>query len=80
MDLINPNVQKYAENYSSPEDDFLKEVSVFTDQHPEAHMCSGYLQGKVLEMFSCMMRPERILEIGTFTGQKGSLEQAVYTR
>ncbi len=26
------------------------------------------MQGKVLEMFSCMIQPKRILEIGTFTG------------
>ncbi len=31
-------------------------------------MISGHLQGKFLEMVSCMVRPERILEIGTFTG------------
>ena len=68
MDLINPQVQQYAEKYTSPEDAFIKEVGVYTEQHPEAHMGSGHLQGKVLEMFSCMIRPERVLEIGTFTG------------
>jgi predicted O-methyltransferase YrrM len=31
-------------------------------------MLSGHLQGKVLEMISWMIRPRRILEIGTFTG------------
>lgn len=31
-------------------------------------MLSGHLQGKLLEMVSCMIRPRRILEIGTFTG------------
>ncbi len=31
-------------------------------------MISGHLQGKLLEMLVRMMRPERILEIGTFTG------------
>jgi predicted O-methyltransferase YrrM len=31
-------------------------------------MLSGHLQGKLLEMVSCMIRPGRILEIGTFTG------------
>ena len=32
------------------------------------HMLSGHLQGKLLEMISHMIRPARILEIGTFTG------------
>lgn len=31
-------------------------------------MLSGHLQGKVLEMISRMINPDRILEIGTFTG------------
>ena len=68
MDLINPKVQLYAEQYSSPEDELLKEINVFTQKHPESHMLSGHLQGKVLELLSCMIRPRRILEIGTFTG------------
>ena len=31
-------------------------------------MVSGFLQGRFLSMISCMLRPLRILEIGTFTG------------
>ena len=69
VELINLLVQEYAEKYSSPEDALLKEVNDFTMQHhAEAVMLSGHLQGKVLEMISCMIRPQRILEIGTFTG------------
>lgn len=69
MDLISPLVNQFAENYTSAEDLLLKEVNDYTCQnHPELHMLSGHLQGKLLEMISCMVRPERILEIGTFTG------------
>lgn len=69
LELINPQVQQYAENYSSPEDALLKEVADFTRaNHPEHHMLSGHLQGKFLEMASCMIKPRRILEIGTFSG------------
>lgn len=69
MDLIHPLVQSYAEQHTSAEDVLLKEVNEYThQQHPEYHMLSGHLQGKVLEMISCMIRPQRILEIGTFTG------------
>lgn len=69
MDLINPLVQAYAEKYSSAEDALLEEVAEYTRaHHPEHHMLSGHLQGKFLEMASMMMRPQRILEIGTFTG------------
>ena len=69
MELINPLVQEYAEKFSSPEDALLKEVADFTKaNHPESQMLSGHLQGKFLEMASRMIRPRRILEIGTFTG------------
>ena len=69
LELINPLVQEYAEKFSSPEEALLKEVNDFTvANHPEYHMLSGHLQGKFLEMASLMIRPRRILEIGTFTG------------
>jgi len=69
VELINPHVQSYAEQYSSAEDDLLKEINDWTvNNHPEQQMLSGHLQGKVLEAISWMVRPRRILEIGTFTG------------
>lgn len=69
VEIINPLVQTFAEQHSSPEDELIKEVGNFTLQHhKEAIMLSGHLQGKLLEMISCMIRPRRILEIGTFTG------------
>jgi len=68
MELILPQVQQYAERLSSPEDELLKRINDYTQKHPEAQMLSGHLQGKVLEFLSCMIRPRRILEIGTFTG------------
>lgn len=70
MDLVHPLAGKYAENYSSPESELLSKVDAYTREHhsQEYIMLSGHLQGKVLEMLSTMMRPDRILEIGTFTG------------
>ncbi|MEP6700688.1 MAG: O-methyltransferase [Bacteroidota bacterium] len=69
MELIHSLVQEYAEKFSSGEDDLLKEVNDFTlKNHPESIMLSGHLQGKVLEMISYMIKPRRVLEIGTFTG------------
>src|SRR5690349_7605607 len=45
------------------------EINVYTNEHhKESQMLSGHLQGKLLEMISRMVRPRRILEIGTFTG------------
>jgi predicted O-methyltransferase YrrM len=69
MELINPQLQEYAEQYSSAEDNLLKKVAHHTrTHHSKAHMLSGHLQGKLLQMVSCMIRPKRILDIGTFTG------------
>ena len=69
MDLINPLVQAYAEQFTSPEDALLQDVGRQTrEQHPQAHMLSGHVQGKLLELISTLVRPVRALEIGTFTG------------
>ncbi|HYE53615.1 MAG TPA: O-methyltransferase [Chitinophagaceae bacterium] len=69
MELINPLVQTYAEQFTSAADPLLKQIEKDTlSNHPHAHMLSGHLQGKFLEFISQMVRPRRILEIGTFTG------------
>ena len=69
MELIHPGVQEFAEAYTSGEDPLLKEIAEYTYKtHDDPQMLSGHLQGKLLEMISCMINPKRILEIGTFTG------------
>jgi caffeoyl-CoA O-methyltransferase len=69
LDIIDPQIQAYAENFSTGEDDLLKEIADYTREHHSAHhMLSGHLQGQLLEMVSRMIQPRRILEIGTFTG------------
>ena len=68
MDLINPLAQAYAEQYSIQEDILLNEIENQTLLHPHAHMLSGSLQGKFLEMISKLVQPTHILEIGTFLG------------
>lgn len=69
MELIPQAIQAYAEMHTSPEDELIRELGAYTlRHHTESIMLSGHLQGKLLEMVSCMIRPRRILEIGTFTG------------
>ena len=69
MELVNSEAEAYAVNISSTETDFLAAVNLFTAQsHAHAHMLSGPLQGNFLSILSCLLQPERILEIGTFTG------------
>ena len=69
MDMISSLAQAYAGQYSSAVPALLEEIAADTEaNHPEAHMLSGPLQGKFLEIVSRLMRPRRILEIGTFMG------------
>ncbi len=69
MEIINKKAEDYAAWFTTPTDDLLIEIEEYTLHHHEhAHMLSGPVQGKLLEMISRMIRPEKILEIGTFTG------------
>ena len=69
MDITNTLAQEYSERYTSGEDNLLQEIADFTYRnHAHANMLSGHLQGKLLEMMSFMIRPKRILEVGTFVG------------
>lgn len=63
------DIQKYAEAHSTKESKILYALNRETNLktvHPR--MISGHLQGKLLEMLSCMIQPVQVLEIGTFTG------------
>jgi len=68
MDLIHPLVQAYAEKFTSAEDPLLRTINQQTQSHAQAHMLSGHVQGKLLELLSVLIKPRRILEIGSFTG------------
>jgi predicted O-methyltransferase YrrM len=69
MELINNKAEKYAAFFSSPTDDLLLEIEKFTlEEHANSNMLSGPVQGKMLELISCMIQPKKILEVGTFTG------------
>ncbi len=69
MELINNTAEKYAAAFTSSEDAVLKKIYEETiANHPQAHMISGHVQGKLLSFISDMLQPTYILEIGTFTG------------
>jgi predicted O-methyltransferase YrrM len=69
MDLILPEINNYALQNSSQDDPLLNEIKIYTEQnHAEPHMLSGPLQGAFLSMVSGMIKPKKILEIGTFMG------------
>ena len=69
MEFILQSANDYALKHSSTTDELLREIHARTVQeHPEAHMISGPVQGIFLTMISKMIKPMRILEIGTFVG------------
>ena len=62
-------LSEYIEQHSSPESAVLQQITRST--HLEVinpRMLAGHVQGRVLSMISQMIRPKRILELGTFTG------------
>ncbi len=62
-------LEDYIEQHSSPESDILSQINQSTNLHVlNPHMLSGHVQGRLLSMLSQMIRPHRILELGTFTG------------
>src|SRR6188768_1389117 len=69
MDILNPAIQAYAEQHTTPENRVLHHVNRDTQAKVlMPRMLSGHLQGRVLSMISYMIRPSLILEIGTYTG------------
>ncbi len=64
-----PDMDRYLENHASSEPEILKRLRKETFQKTtQPHMISGYQQGRLLSILSKMLQPEKILEIGTFTG------------
>lgn len=62
-------LEEYISSHSTAENDVLEAIARDTHVHIlNPHMLSGHVQGRVLSMFSYMLRPRRILELGTFTG------------
>lgn len=67
--MIDPAIEEYVEKHTTPEDDVLYELNRQTHlQATKPRMLSGHLQGAFLKMVSHMLKPRRVLEIGTYTG------------
>jgi caffeoyl-CoA O-methyltransferase len=69
MDITPLEIQAYCEAHTSAESSLLKSIN--RDTHAQVlmpRMLSGHLQGRMLAMISQMIKPERVLEIGTYTG------------
>lgn len=62
-------LERYIHEHTQEEEALLRELDRETHHRMVApRMLSGHLQGKLLTMLTRMIRPGRVLEIGTFTG------------
>jgi len=62
-------IEDYILRHTEPEPDYLYRLWRATNIHTiHGRMASGHLQGRVLKMLVSMIRPQRVLEIGTFSG------------
>ncbi|MFZ9981326.1 MAG: O-methyltransferase, partial [Cyclobacteriaceae bacterium] len=68
-DLISESLQAYLESCTDAEPDYLRTIRLETEQEVRSpHMLSGHYQGRLLALISKILRPSKILEIGTYTG------------
>ena len=66
---MSSDLERYIIDHISPEDPVLTELDRQTHLRViQPRMLSGHLQGRLLEMFTAMVRPQYVLELGTFTG------------
>jgi caffeoyl-CoA O-methyltransferase len=69
MEILPEDLQFYLDTHCDVEPEVLQKINRDTYLKVlKPHMLSGHYQGRLLSMLSKMMAPERILEIGTFTG------------
>ena len=62
-------LEEYILSHIDAEGKVLSDLNRATHlYHLRPRMCSGHLQGRMLKMFVRMICPQRILELGTFTG------------
>ncbi|MDE5795542.1 MAG: class I SAM-dependent methyltransferase, partial [Muribaculaceae bacterium] len=62
-------ITAYIEANTSPQPKLLAELDRATNTRlVNGRMCSGHLQGRLLKMLVQMVRPRRVLELGTFSG------------
>jgi caffeoyl-CoA O-methyltransferase len=69
MDFLPKPVDEYCSQYTTAENELLKQLNRDTHAHVlQPRMLSGHFQGRLLSMISHMIKPSYILEIGTYTG------------
>jgi len=69
MEFIADEIDSYSLNHTEAEAELLAELNRETWANVMTpRMLSGHLQGRVLSMFSKMINPKNVIEVGTYTG------------
>ncbi len=72
MKFLVEEIEEYSAAHTEDENALLKSLNRETHANVlSPRMLSGHMQGRFLSMISRMIRPDRILEIGTYTGYSG---------
>lgn len=69
MHFLSADLEAYITAHSEKEPELLRELT--RETHLKVlmpRMITGHYQGRVLSLISCLVRPDSILEIGTYTG------------
>ena len=67
--IVNEEILEYIENLTSPQSKLLAALERETYQKTVLpQMISGHYQGRLLSLLARMKQPQKILEVGTFTG------------
>ena len=68
-DIVNNKIEDYIRKNSSKEPEILKDLNKETHLKVlNPRMLSGHLQGRFLSIITKLIKPKKILEIGTYTG------------
>ena len=68
-DIVDPRIEEYAVAHSTPEPAMFADLAAETRRSTSApSMMVGALEGRFLSFLVTMLRPQLVLEIGTFTG------------
>ena len=69
MDLVHPDIERYAEEHTTPASPLLEELAEETRATLRVpQMLTGPVEGRFLQFLVWSLRARRVLELGTFTG------------
>ncbi len=67
--IVAEEIERYAELHTTPPDDLLRRLAEETQAELRSpQMLTGTVEGRLLELLVFALRPQRVLELGTYSG------------